>query len=357
MTTGTLTTNSTGDLNIDGFNETEGAYVMAAANNTVNFQLTASTSVRRYFPAFRITGYTANTKPQYVFVYKIGGTVLADTIPLLEGYQYNCYLNQTSDYLVLQIDSIFGNSVGIYISADKTLAVKMSMFDAQPGDNCDTVIWRTESEHENLGYRILRRIDPGFFDSIMTVFRDSSTLLRNEPAGIPRLVKRRLIKAEDTGWTVINKLLIPGAQSGTSTGPRDYRYVDKKVFNDIRYEYRLVAIDFHNAEEEHGPVAVTPRHVAPAQFMLGLNYPNPFRYTTRIRFALPVESAVTLNIYTLRGQLVRRLIRPDRLLPANNHQVLWDGTNDQGNRVAAGPYIYRMSTPRFVKAKVMLMVR
>ena len=348
---------SGGDLNGDGFNEMEGAYILGASNNTVSFILPAHGDTCRFYPAFRITGYTAVNTPQYVFLYH--GLGAGDTVALLEGYQYNSYVNRSTHELLVQIDSIFCDSVGIYISYDKTLAVKMSNFEARPGNRCDTIIWRTESEQENLGYRIERRIQPGFFDSVYTAYADvdNEDPLDSDPDNVSRLVKRRLICSEDTGWAAVNRELIPGAPSGVSHGPRDYQYIDRKLFNGIRYEYKLIAIDYNSGEEEHGPVAVMPQKLAPARFMLGPNYPNPFRYTTRIWFALPVETPVSLNIYTLQGRLVRRLITPDRKLSADNHQIFWDGGGDNGMRCAAGPYIYRLTTGRFVKARVMLMVR
>jgi hypothetical protein len=370
MVTGTLDSTTNGDFsdgilagndgNGDGFNEMEGAYIVGASNNTVRFVLPAKGDTCRYYPAFRITGYTSVNRPQYVFLYKLGGSAATDTFALVEGYQFNSYVNQTSHELIVQIDSIFCDSVGIYISSDKTLAVKMSLFEARPGNRCDTLVWRTESEQENLGYRIEHRINPVFFDSVTRACaRDDSMGRAADPAaeGVPQLVKRRFIKAADTGWTAVNSTLIPGAMAGVSYGPRDYRYIDRNLFNGILYEYRLIAVDYRQQEEAHGPITAMPRKVAPANFMLWINYPNPFRYTTRIRFDLPRESAVTLNIYTLQGRLVRRLIRADHRLPADQHAFVWDGNNDNGVRVAPGPYIYRLSSPDFVKSRLMLMIR
>jgi len=368
MITGTLdsTTNGDfsdgilagGDLNGDGFNEMEGAYILGATNNTVRFVLPAYKDTCRFYPAFRITNYTAVNRPQYVYVYKIGGSAASDTLALLEGYQFNSYVHQTRDELIIQIDSIFCDSVGIYISSDKTLAVKMSSFEARSGNRSDTLLWRTESEHENLGYRIERRINPEFFDSMMTAYRlrDTVKVLSDSLSGITGLIKRRKVQYSDTQWVSVNKRLIPGAPSGTSHGPRDYQYVDGGVYNDLQYDYKLVAVDFKQSEDVHGPVSVVPRHIAPAKFMLGLNYPNPFRTTTRIRFALPEESAVSLSVYTLQGRLVRTLVKPDRVLSADYHTVLWDGKNSSGNRVAAGQYIYRMSTKQYVRSKMMLCI-
>jgi hypothetical protein len=187
--------------------------------------------------------------------------------------------------------------------------------------------------------------------------KDSAGSESDSSAGVNRLIKRRLIKYADTNWLPITTKLIAGAPSGTSLGPRNYQYTDKNVYNGLCYEYRLIAVDYHQREEMHGPVSAIPRHIAPGSFMLGCNYPNPFRHSTCIRFALPEEAAVSLKIYNLQGRLVRTLLSPDRRLSADYHQVLWDGKNDSGVRTAAGQYVYQIASGRFTKAKLMLLLR
>jgi hypothetical protein len=53
--------------------------------------------------------------------------------------------------------------------------------------------------------------------------------------------------------------------------------------------------------------------------MLHQNYPNPFNPTTNIRFDLPEESPVVIDVYTITGQLVMRLINETRP-PARTRQ-------------------------------------
>ncbi len=367
MITGTIDSTSSGDFNDgvlaggdnngDGFNEMEGAYIINASDNTVAFKLPAHGDTCRFYPAFRIKNYTAVNKPKYVFLFK--GLAAGDTVALLEGYQYNSYVNIATNELLLQIDSIFCDSVGIYISSDKTLAVELSQFEARPGNSSDTLIWRTESEQGNLGFQLWRRIQPQFYDSISEVLNRStiSESQQHDSDEVISLFKRKAVNAADTGWVLVNKELIPGAASGNSQGPRDYRYIDRNLFNGILFEYRLVSIDEKQDQASHGPVAVMPRKIGPVAFMLGSNYPNPFVRATVIRFALPIESKVSLKIFTLQGRLVRTLLKPDQKFTADYHQVVWNGRDDHGQVCAAGPLIYILEAGKYSKARVMLMIR
>jgi hypothetical protein len=69
--------------------------------------------------------------------------------------------------------------------------------------------------------------------------------------------------------------------------------------------------------------------------------PNPFSASTTIRFSLVREEQVALHIYDARGMLVKTL--EDRLMPSGQHQVVWDGTDNLGRRVAAGVYFTRFA--------------
>jgi hypothetical protein len=73
-------------------------------------------------------------------------------------------------------------------------------------------------------------------------------------------------------------------------------------------------------------------------FSLSKNYPNPFNPSTVISFQLPVDSETTLGIYNINGQLVKQVTSGK--YASGRHQVVWDGTDDRGMRVASGVYLY-----------------
>ena len=91
------------------------------------------------------------------------------------------------------------------------------------------------------------------------------------------------------------------------------------------------------------PVSINePRPAISQKLELLQNYPNPFNPSTQIRFSLPVNQRVVLTIYNVNGQKVRTLV--DGVQPAGLHQVRWDGTNQQGQPVASGIYLYELRT-------------
>ena len=79
----------------------------------------------------------------------------------------------------------------------------------------------------------------------------------------------------------------------------------------------------------------------PEEFSLGQNYPNPFNSETKLSFSLTEEGEVSLKIYNIKGQLVTTLLQERR--PIGHYTVSWNGTNQSGETVASGLYLYRLN--------------
>lgn len=90
--------------------------------------------------------------------------------------------------------------------------------------------------------------------------------------------------------------------------------------------------------------SVTVREI-PSEFVLSQNYPNPFNPTTSIKFAIPENANVTLDIYNMLGQKVKTLL--NGMQDAGYYTVNWDGSNDLGSKVSSGIYIYRISAGKY----------
>jgi hypothetical protein len=93
----------------------------------------------------------------------------------------------------------------------------------------------------------------------------------------------------------------------------------------------------------------------PASFALKGNFPNPFNPKTTIRFALAADEYVHLNVYDLGGRLVKTLI--DEPMKADNHEVVWDGKDNDGARVASGVYFYKLVAGDFNATEKMVMLK
>ena len=93
----------------------------------------------------------------------------------------------------------------------------------------------------------------------------------------------------------------------------------------------------------------------PDVFALHQNYPNPFNPVTTIRFDIPQESHVRMDVYNVMGQRVRTLM--NGTMQPGFHAVRWDGTNDMGKSLASGMYIYRIQSSKFTSVKKLVLMK
>jgi len=132
--------------------------------------------------------------------------------------------------------------------------------------------------------------------------------------------------------------LVPG--HGTTLEPHDYAWTDVNATSGTWY-YRLKQVDLDGTEhysESIQPTGLTgvKEKPLPTEFALSQNYPNPFNPTTKLEYALPKQSHVTLEVYNLLGQRVATLL--DEVKQAGYHAVDFDA-----NGFSSGLYFYRMT--------------
>jgi hypothetical protein len=96
-------------------------------------------------------------------------------------------------------------------------------------------------------------------------------------------------------------------------------------------------------------------HLVPAKFEVFQNYPNPFNPTTTISYTLPKNSFVTLKVYDVLGREVKTLVNTEQKPGVYN--MLWNGENNFGTKVASGIYIYRVTAGAKVQSKKMILMK
>jgi len=64
---------------------------------------------------------------------------------------------------------------------------------------------------------------------------------------------------------------------------------------------------------------------------------------------------VAIEIYNLKGQLVKSLVSDDKA--AGEHSVIWKGTDNNNRPVSSGVYFYKMSAGKYSSTKKMIMMK
>ena len=214
---------------------------------------------------------------------------------------------------------------GDYILVDdlsingQTLPVTLSTFTAQYLNNIPILYWVTQSETDNIGWYVYRNTENDFSNA-------------EEISG-----------------------LIDGY--GTTSEPHSYIYEDpdfigENVFPGDTYWYWLESIDYGGMINHYDKVAhiVIPENYDPGnenpeefeEFGLFQSNPNPFnpktKEATEISFNLKEQAYVEINIYNIKGELVKTIYNGFNTAD----EAVWDGKDENGNLQATGIYLYEL---------------
>jgi len=119
----------------------------------------------------------------------------------------------------------------------------------------------------------------------------------------------------------------------------DNSYIGSDFTNEVQFEISNMSTDTNN-------------HI---NFTKLSNYPNPFTQGTTINFNLKSAANLKLEIYNIKGHLVKTHI--DNNLSADYYQVEWNGNDDEGNNVSPGIYFYRITDGKTTQTKKMIMIQ
>ena len=146
-------------------------------------------------------------------------------------------------------------------------------------------------------------------------------------------------------------------------------------------DFRVVLINLYNAQPvdlrlhpEYHYAAVSPRmqfkilvgtkvfidreitKFLPQSYELVQNFQNPFNLSTAIQVRLPKESRIRLDIYSILGQHVKTLAEGE--YAQGIFTFLWDGTDEHGQIIASGVYLYRLlANGSAVQSKKMILAK
>jgi len=137
-------------------------------------------------------------------------------------------------------------------------------------------------------------------------------------------------------------------------------YEDNEMEYDTEYFYR-VSYYTNNWSEYSEVISVTLQWLdvdgeqLPTVYALHQNYPNPFNPTTQIKYDLPEDAMVSITIYDIMGRSIRSLVNSQQT--AGYRSIQWNATNNLGEPVSAGMYIYMIQAGEFRQTKKMVLLK
>lgn len=93
----------------------------------------------------------------------------------------------------------------------------------------------------------------------------------------------------------------------------------------------------------------------PSENRLEANYPNPFNPSTHIQYSLTHNGPVSLTIFNMKGQCIRKLV--DAYQAAGQYSIEWDGMNDAGISIGSGIYLCVFRTKDFIRVHKMISIK
>ena len=90
--------------------------------------------------------------------------------------------------------------------------------------------------------------------------------------------------------------------------------------------------------------------IIPKEYSLYQNYPNPFNPTTTIKFDIPKDGLITLEIYDILGRRITTLVNENR--SAGSYEQVFNASS-----LASGVYVYKLQAGDFVTSKKMILLK
>jgi hypothetical protein len=156
---------------------------------------------------------------------------------------------------------------------------------------------------------------------------------------------------EKQGWTQYNVIAqAPAADvGGVSMRARFTSYPTGRAWYDD-FSIEPVTMVITSLEEPSNYTTLTP-----SDFQLENNYPNPFNPETIIEYKVPKTGQVKLAIFNVLGQKVKTLVDAHQL--AGIYNVMWDGKDESGNKLATGVYFYQLIGENALITKKMTLLK
>lgn len=120
--------------------------------------------------------------------------------------------------------------------------------------------------------------------------------------------------------------------------------------NIVLADYDTGEINIHDIEQSFAPLLLTEaigiddEIDLPDDFALSQNYPNPFNAKTVIRYDLPRQSDVRIEIFNILGARIATLVEESK--PAGSYTVTWNAKD-----APSGVYLFKIQAGEYAESK------
>ena len=126
------------------------------------------------------------------------------------------------------------------------------------------------------------------------------------------------------------------------TEPSQISVSEDYIFVADRYSLEILRLTQTDIDEEGIEL--------PQAFSFSQNYPNPFNAATTIRYALPEEAEVSIEIYDILGRRIQTLVAGKQ--SAGTHTVVWEAKD-----VSSGVYFYRIEAGEYSQTQKCVLLK
>ncbi|MDP7037378.1 MAG: T9SS type A sorting domain-containing protein, partial [Candidatus Marinimicrobia bacterium] len=206
-------------------------------------------------------------------------------------------------------------------SGDISLPVELSYFSASPKNGNVLLKWATESEIENLGF----------------------------------ILERKMLSSAVIQWTEIASFITHSELQGQGsvTYRTDYEFIDRDVAIGKTYSYRLVDVDHHGVKTIHPERSV---FISSSSIILHKPFPNPFNPSTSFTVFFHEKSSISIKIIDSLGREINSLAQ-NKIFEMGPHQFHWNGKTKSGDLVSSGTYFIRIESGENILSEKLFLIR
>jgi len=117
-------------------------------------------------------------------------------------------------------------------------------------------------------------------------------------------------------------------------------------------KYKFIDKDANNISDGEGYIITD---IIPDKIYIYQNYPNPFNAETLVRYELPKEEDVSINIYDIMGREIYSVSYIKQ--PAGINNFSWKGNNMVGELVSSGMYFLKIKAGNYHKRMKMILLK